>query len=150
MTLSLFDRVDNAQILMVIDHAIQNIIHAGVWKHQLLDILTYFHHSCTTPIYFVYSLLSIYRTFTRFDNVLYDWLFPYHQIYTCMYVHVYTSQEECINDVLLNSDIQLYMYYSTCEYLNHKIIHVHCITHNYKCMKWVWLSFNLYCVLHIL
>ena len=33
---------------------------------QLPDILAYFHHSDPAPIYFVYSLVSIYRTFTIF------------------------------------------------------------------------------------
>ena len=33
---------------------------------QLLHILAYFHYSCPAPIYFVYSLVSIYQIFTRF------------------------------------------------------------------------------------
>ena len=33
---------------------------------QLPDIMAYFQHSCLAPIYFVYSSVSIYQTFTRF------------------------------------------------------------------------------------
>ena len=33
---------------------------------QLPDILAYFQHSCLAPMYFVYSLVSIYWAFSRF------------------------------------------------------------------------------------
>ena len=35
---------------------------------QLQNILTYFRHSCPAPIYFVYSPVLIYQTFTRFTG----------------------------------------------------------------------------------
>ena len=49
---------------------------------QLPGILIYFHHSCPVPIYSVCSSVS---TFTRLsDNLLHDWLFPYHCVYMCV------------------------------------------------------------------
>ena len=49
---------------------------------QLPDILAYFQHSCPAPIYFVYSSVSIYQTFTRFiRQCLLDWLFPHLRMY---------------------------------------------------------------------
>ena len=67
-------------------------IHVHVHVHrdveivsQLLDILAYFHHSCLLPIYFVYSLVSIYRTFTRFIGQCPAWL----TVSTPLHVHQY-------------------------------------------------------------
>ena len=48
---------------------------------QLPHILTYFHHSCPAPIYFVYSLVQFTgHSLDLSDNVLHDWLSPHHCI----------------------------------------------------------------------
>ena len=54
---------------------------------QLLDILAYFHHSCPAPNIHAAQFQFTGHSLDLLDNVLHDWLFPHH----CIYTYIHTS-----------------------------------------------------------
>ena len=70
---------ENGQWLIIILDSVLVIVRGVETLSWLPDTLTYFYASCPATIYFVYSSVSIYQTFTRFiRQSLHDWLFPHH------------------------------------------------------------------------